>query len=483
MTDIRCSCKKQEGLGPIGMAVTDREYDEVHLLANDKPSSMDEYAKWLSGLSNAQIKVSYVTLSDPTEYGEIYEAAQIHIEEVKSENPDSHFVYHLSPGTPAMSSVWIMLAKSIHPAELISSSIENGVKTVLFPFEVYAEYSGKDEKTSEEVEALIQDTIIDATAFSSIKYKCDAMKILIAKAHRIAQFDLPVLIEGESGTGKELLAEAIHNSSDRKANPFIAVNCGAIPKELFESEFFGFTKGAFTGANADRPGFIEAANKGTLFLDEIGEMPLEMQVKLLRALQQKKIKKVGSDKEIKVDFRVIAATNKVLLDEIAKGNFREDLFHRIAVGVLRLLPLRERREDLSMLIDIFIANLNKKTRNSKKISVSARNLTINHSWPGNIRELENTLSRIFIWSVSDTISDKDVRDNLFPLIVNEPASDPVLDRDIEHGIDLKALVEEVEKHYLQKALKVTDVKAKAAKLLGLDNHQTLNNKLKKYNLI
>ena len=437
MTDVRCSRKKQEGLGPIGMAAVDREYDEIQLLANDKPASMNEYTKWLSGLSRAKVKVNYVNLSNPTEYGEIYEAAKAHIEEIKSNNPKGHLVYHLSPGTPAMSSVWIMLAKSIHPAELISSSIENGVKTVLLPFELYAEYLGQETKTSKEVKSIIQDTVIDANAFESIKYKCNAMKILIAKAHRVAQFDLPVLIEGESGTGKELLAEAIHNSSNRKAKPFIAVNCGAIPKELFESEFFGYIKGAFTGANAERSGFIEDAHKGTLFLDEIGEMPLEMQVKLLRALQQKVIRKVGGDKEIKIDFRIIAATNKVLLDEVARGNFREDLFHRLAIGVIKLLPLRKRREDLSMLIDIFTARLNERTNSRKKISVSARNIMVNHPWPGNIRELENTLSRIFIWSVSDTISDKDVLDNLFPVTAREHAVDPILDRDIEQGVDLK----------------------------------------------
>ena len=482
MTDLRCSLGTQDGDGPIGMVVKDREYDEIKLLANDAPGNISHYAKWLEQLSPASVDINYVSLSSPTEYGEIFEAAKAHIDEIKANAPDSLLTYHLSPGTPAMQSVWIMLAKSSHPAELIASSLQQGVQTVSFPFEIYAEYSAKDTKTTADIEALTQKIVINAEAFNTMKYKCDAMNLLVAKAQRVAQFDVPVLIEGESGTGKELLARGIHDSSGRKDKEFIAVNCGAIPKELFESEFFGFVKGAFTGANTERAGFIEAANGGTLFLDEIGEMPIEMQVKLLRSLQQGVIKKVGSDKEVKVDFRVVAATNRTLINEVAEGNFREDLFHRIAVGVLTLPALRERREDLSMLIDYFIKELNVETDDSKKVSVSARNIMIYHPWPGNIRELQNTLTRIFIWCVGDTITDKDIRDNLFPVIEKKTAGESVLDRDIEQGINLDKLLLEVDKHYIDRALTTGKSKSKAAELLGLKSHQTLANRMKKCGL-
>ena len=194
----------------------------------------------------------------------------------------------------------------------------------------------------------------EAPEFNDIIHRSEVMQRVILKARRIAPRSIPVLIEGESGTGKELFARAIHDASPRKEKPFVAINCGAIPAELVESELFGHEKGAFTGANTARAGHFEAAHQGTIFLDEIGELPKGMQVKLLRTVQEGEVKRIGATQARKVDIRIIAATNRNLIDEVAAGNFREDLFYRLAVAVIKLPPLRERAGDVSLLIDHFL---------------------------------------------------------------------------------------------------------------------------------
>ena len=298
--------------------------------------------------------------------------------------------------------------------------------------------------------------------------------------------DVPVLIQGESGTGKELFARAIHASSRRADKPFVEVNCGAIPRELVESEFFGHVKGAFTGASEAKVGHLESAKGGTLFLDEIGELPLDAQVKLLRALQEKKIQRVGSSRTYSVDFRVIAATNRILLDEVAEERFREDLFHRLAVGVLSLPPLRDRSGDLNLLVDHFLDRLNsERERNAdwqhKKLSAGARNLLNQHPWPGNIRELSNTLCRAAIWSAGSTIETDQMRNALFPVKRDIPGYDAILNRNLGNDLDLSELLAEVARHYLARAYQETDGnKSAACQLVGLPNYQTFTNWMKKY---
>ena len=211
------------------------------------------------------------------------------------------------------------------------------------------------------------------------------------------------MIEGESGTGKELLAKAIANEGVRKEKPFRVINCGAIPSELLESELFGHEKGSFSGAIKDRAGYFEEADKGTLFLDEIGELPLSAQVKLLRVLQECEVARVGSSRPRKVDVRIIAATNRDLAEEVRKGRFREDLFYRLAVVVLKIPSLRQREGDIGLLVDALLRRVNEECAEEpgyiqKKISAGARNLLLNHPWPGNVRELQNTLRRAAIWS-------------------------------------------------------------------------------------
>ena len=245
-----------------------------------------------------------------------------------------------------------------------------------------------------EIESLSAGLPPEAPEFADIVHRSRAMKRVLLRARRIAPRSVPVLIEGETGTGKELLARAIHRTSPRRERPFVAVNCGAISPKIIESELFGHEKGAFTGAAARRVGHFQEANLGTLFLDKVGELPKTAQVKLLRALQESEILPVGSSHAQKVDIRIIAATNRSLPHEGARGEFREDLFHRLAVAVLRLPPLRERREDLPLLVEHLLAQVNREGREqpgyvSKKLSVRARDLLISQQWSGNVRELLN----------------------------------------------------------------------------------------------
>lgn len=228
-----------------------------------------------------------------------------------------------------------------------------------------------------------------------IVYVSDTMARAIRTSKQIARTSAPVLVEGESGTGKELVARVIHDSSRRSSRPFVPVNCGAIPEALFESEFFGYRAGAFTGAVRDKPGIFEIANGGTAFLDEIGDLPLSMQAKILRALQEREVRRVGDTRPTRVDIRVIAATNKDLEKEMQAGRFREDLFFRITVLRLRLAPLRKRRDDIPVLAIHFARKYARRMgKEEPRFSRNVWDLFARYPWPGNVRELENEIHRI-----------------------------------------------------------------------------------------
>jgi DNA-binding NtrC family response regulator len=488
-TDLRASAgKKDIGLGPIAQAATSLSFDEIHLISDRPESENSSYIKWLNSKCASKITLHKTKLSSPTHFGEIYESAVKVLEETKGRySEDIALTFHLSPGTPAMAAVWIILSKTRYPATLIESSIEKGVKTASVPFDMSAEFipdllRGPDSR----LEKLSAGLPPEAPEFESIIHKSRIMSRVITKARHIAPRSVPVLIEGETGTGKELLARAIHEASPRKGKPFLAVNCGAVPSELIESELFGYEKGAFTGAEKQKPGYFEAADTGTLFLDEIGELPLSAQAKILRALQEKEITRLGATRPIIFDVRIMAATNRNLIDEVASGRFRSDLFYRIAVAVLKLPPLRERSGDISLLIDRLLDQINKESTEEpgykyKKISAAAKNIMIQHTWPGNVRELQNTLRRAAIWSVDPTIDTQDIREAMLPMITTD--NDNLLGRSMGEGVNLLQLIEKLSKHYLKRALdEAGGNKTKAAKLVGLPNYQTFSNWLKKYGL-
>jgi transcriptional regulator with PAS, ATPase and Fis domain len=488
MTDLKAARGELgASLGPIGQACRLRGFSAVHLLSDHASARTKEYADWLASQMTSGVAVHPATLSGPTEFGEIYEAAIAVVGGVLASTRHAHIpTYHLSPGTPAMAAVWMLIAKTVYPAELIESSPETGVRTVSLPFDIAAEYKPAPKRPQDDqILRLTQGLPPETPEFAEIIHSCKPMKRVLAQARRLALHGVPVLIQGESGTGKELLARAIHTGSERKGGRFVEVNCGAIPSELIESEFFGHKKGAFTGAVDNRAGHFETANGGTLFLDEIGELPLAAQVRLLRALQEKKIQRVGDSKLQSVDVRVIAATNRNLLEEVRAGRFREDLFHRIAVGVLQLPPVRERRGDVTLLIDWTLAKLNKDSDGisgwkDKKLSPGARNLLLQHPWPGNVRELINTLSRALIWTTNDTVDADDIREALLPTTVGT-GGETILNRPLGEGLDLRQLLSDVAIHYLKRAMLESEGnKRKAAGLLGLPNYQTLTNWLEKY---
>jgi len=300
------------------------------------------------------------------------------------------------------------------------------------------------------------------------------MKKILEMVDRVSKSNATVLITGESGTGKELIANALHYNSERCNKPYIKVNCGALPETLLESELFGHEKGAFTGAIERKIGRFERADGGTIFLDEIGEISLSMQVKLLRVLQEKEIERVGGTQTIKIDVRVIAATNQDLLQRVNEGSFREDLYYRLNVIPIELPPLRERKEDIPSLIEYFLDKYCKEIgRKRMEISKDALEYLVNYKWKGNIRELENIIERLVILNQKGIIEREDL-----PKDILNPEQDNLSFTLPSEGINL----EEVEQSLIRQALELTNYnQSKAAKLLGITRH-TLIYRMDKYSI-
>ena len=491
-TDLDAAAGKEGiGAGPVAQALSKREYDEVVFISDHKKERAGLYLEWLAEqpkLGSPAIRVEYRELTGPMNFGEIYQIARDVVRGVcKAHGDGLQLTFHLSPGSPAMAAVWILLGKTMFPAELIESSKQAGVKTAEIPFDIAADFipdlqSSSDARIADQTSGLPP----EAPEFGDIFHRSPEMERVIAMARRAAVRAVSVLIQGESGTGKELLARAIHEASPRQGK-FQPVNCGAIPPELVESELFGHEKGVYTDAKTARKGHFEEAHQGTLFLDEIGELPLAAQVKLLRVLQEGEVTPLGAREPVQVDVRVIAATNRDLVADVAEGRFRADLFYRLAVAVINLPPLRERQGDLSLLIDRLLEQINKKERAAdasfpeKQLSAAARNVLLGHSWPGNVRELVNTLHRAVIWSAEATITTDDARNSLLPMA--PPAPDELLNKPLGEGLNVRELIATLERHYLTRALEETDGnKTKAAELIGLGNQTTFTNWLKRNGL-
>jgi two-component system NtrC family response regulator len=314
--------------------------------------------------------------------------------------------------------------------------------------------------------------------FESIIGRSKNFLRVLDQASRVASHDTTVLIQGETGTGKELLARAIHNNSRRRAQPFVAINCGAIPKDLVESELFGYVRGAFTGALTNKTGRIEAADGGTLFLDEIGELPLDAQVKLLRVLQEGELPKLGATSPTRVDVRVIAATHRNLAAMVEDGSFREDLYYRLTVVPLRIPPLRERREDLPELIDVLFKRAwQRHGLANARLSPPLLQRLICYGWPGNVRQLENVIERLLVLSSDDLITEENLPEDLQPAPSSTVSSSlwfPLPDE----GISLEA----VERELISQALTRFDGnQTQAARYLDI-SRRTLIYRMEKYGL-
>ncbi|MBL9112392.1 MAG: sigma-54-dependent Fis family transcriptional regulator [Myxococcales bacterium] len=379
------------------------------------------------------------------------------------------------------------------PATVIVMSAYGNVDLALEAMKAGAyDYVGKPFKPDEIVLALrkaeereslrrenrsLREQIRAEQRFESILAKSQEMQDVFRTISKIADYKTTVLVTGESGVGKELVARALHARSSRKNMPFVAINCGAIPENLLESELFGHRKGAFTDANADRRGLFEEATGGTLLLDEIGELPLSLQVKLLRVLQEETIRRLGDTKDAKVDVRIVAATHRDLAAEVKAGRFREDLYYRINVLPVHIPPLRGRKDDIPLLVDHFVTRNNARLgTHIRGVSPEARKLLIEYPWPGNVRELENTIERAMVLAEGEVLDANDLPERL------RESLDPVQAQLATGELSIKKTSAAIEEILIRRALQKTKGnRTRAAEVLEI-SHRALLYKIKDYKI-
>lgn len=344
---------------------------------------------------------------------------------------------------------------------------------ILSLHEQYAQLEKKIKSYETEAEDLRQK--------EGIIYRSKRIQQIVETINRVADSDATVLLLGESGVGKSMYAHLIHGYSQRKKEPFIEINCSTIPENLFESEMFGYESGSFTGAKKQgKQGLIQQAHNGTLFLDEIGELPLVMQVKLLKVLQEKKFIPVGGKKEIHVDFRLVAATNQNLEAKVHRGEFRLDLYYRLNVIPIYIPALRERKEDVTILINHYLERMNHKYHTLKKLHSTTHDILLQYSWPGNVRELENLVERLILTTEETIISPKSLPQSLLDQIPDfEKDSSLLIEQTIDENQDLKTVLEEVEKWMIIKAYRRCKSTYEMAEVLGISQPSVVR-KLKKY---
>ena len=457
-------CYLPEKPGAIISILNQCSFDKLYLLYNDesylKPASaILEYCR--RHFPTTQVFYQPAISADPTNYNTVYPAMYQAVREIVKENPDSDCTVSVTSGTPTMHACWIFLRQGgVINARLIQIQRETGISEIDFNLDdfpkiqnvsvVKAELTklSRENKNLKERLSLKYDEIVGESP-PILKVK-EQIKIYATTA-------IPIFINGESGTGKELVASAIHFNSPRRDKPFVKVNCGAVSPQLFESEFFGHKKGSFTGALTDKEGKFKQADRGTIFLDEVGDLPLEMQVKLLRFLDNGTIQIVGG-KEERVDVRVISATNKDIRTLVKNGEFREDLFYRLVQAEITLPPLRERGNDKILIANFILNELNRKYDQNKTLHSSAMALIQQHNWPGNIRQLRSALEVAFVYPGNQITAEAINIINL-----DEISGDVIIP---SAGVDLE---NEVIPRYYQKALDLTNGNATAAaKLLRIE---------------
>jgi len=352
--------------------------------------------------------------------------------------------------------------------------IDEDVRVLEIVASIIAQYAilWKHYKESEQERENLKLELKGKYSLPNIIGNSDKMQEVLEAVHRVADSKATVLLYGESGTGKELIAKAIHYKSPRSKGPFVKFNCASIPEGLLESELFGHEKGAFTGAITARKGRFELANSGTILLDEVGDLPVNLQPKILRVLQEKEFERVGGEKTIKVDVRLIAATSRNLEELVLKGKFREDLYYRLNVVPIFMPALRERKEDILPLTEYFINRSNEENRKSISMSPKALKILAGYTWPGNVRELENTIERLVVMSNGNTIELADL-----PINLKAHTS-----REILHKESLRSGIEDMERSSILQALQETGwIQSKAARILGITPRQ-IGYKMKKYEI-
>lgn len=477
--------------GPLRAASEYLDFSEIHAIGDYDQGLLRAFARWVGDRCQA----TRVDISDPTDYSAVYIAAEttLNATAVGSAAGLPELWIALSSGTPAMAATLVLLGKTRFPARFLQS-YQGTAQEAEIPFDLTLEYLPELLRDPDAtLQALADKSPIEVEGFSSIVGNSPALKLAVGRAKRVAIRDVSVFVLGESGTGKELFAHAIHAASRRRAKPFVAINCAAIPRELQESELFGHRKGAFTGAVRDRDGAFHEADGGTLFLDEFGELDARTQAALLRALQphpdepacRRTFRRVGAEFDEHSDVRIIAATNRDCLQQIKSGALREDLFYRVATITLRLPPLRDRRSDIPALADALLQRINDQFKKDepgyehKLLSGAAKSFVSRHDWPGNVRQLSNVLVQAAVMASGRTLGKADLQAAL-----SESPVPSVQHSDFQHplgdGFDLQMHLDGVERRYLELAREESGgVKTRAAELLGLSSYQTLDGKLKR----
>lgn len=490
-----------EEYGPLLSLLQARRYDQAYLFCTgsqylERARMVAETAESLQ--DSCRFRFTTMELDSPIDYVEILSKLKARVDQVQQElrAKSCRYFVLLDPGTPQMQTAWFLLAKS---GELQATLLQGipprfaggayKIKEVDLASEVLPEV-----RLSEARPAGIDGSVASAAEAGTVLAEAPAgtpaeeraawidleqgQRIIgqepgflevLENAHKVAGYDVSVLIRGETGTGKELIARFIHERSNRAGAPFASVNCAAIGPALAESELFGHLKGAFTGADRDRPGKFRSADTGTILLDEVGDLPAEIQPKLLRVLENKTLIPVGADREITVDVRILAATNQDLERLIEEGRFRRDLYQRLNQVTLQLPPLRERRIDIPLLVRAFLARWNTQYKEEKRITEEAMRFLLEYPWPGNVRELQNSVSSMCAMTNSDTVSEEMLPPAIQAHFNREPVVREIAADLPSDGLNLKALLFQIERQFYFKALEAAGGnREQAAKLLGLN---------------
>ena len=487
-----------DGIGPIKTLLDKEAFTQVYLIGDYDRSLLQQFSKWLKVTAT----IHTADIKNPTDHSEIYQIVDPILESMNLQRGDE-LCFHLSPGTPAMASIWVLLGKSKYPATLYQTHFDFDTKTnhilkTEIPFDITVDVLPQFMREPDRLMQHLQSYSPQETqGFESIIGDSEAIRLAVGRAQRAAIHDVPILILGESGTGKEMFADAIHKASGRRGKKLFSVNCAAISKELIESELFGHIKGAFTGADKERKGLLEQADGGTLFFDEVGECDLGLQAKLLRALQPphdkgpcyRVFRPVGATEDRVSDVRIVAATNRDLVKMVQQGSFREDLLYRLATITVKLPPLRERGKDVMSLAEVMLVGINEQFQQalgkayvSKTLSAEAKKFVRKHEWPGNVRELRNVLVQSAVMSIDKTITERDIAAALSQL-PNTRQESGDSDKPLGDGFGLETYLDGIRKRYLVRAMQQANgVKNKAVELLGYNSHQVLTSHLVRHGI-
>lgn len=488
--------------GPVLSLMKERSFATIYIFTtpNTLPNARSLQTEIGKHWPDIPTHVVFIDIPDPTDYEALYihmfRQAQTILETHKKEEP--RYFIATSSGTPQMQTIWFLLCQSgIIPATLLKVTppqflrpAQQAVSDIRLALDSFPRLQWPSENDLDKAAILQRMERLEAERTEMLLEfgnqrmigKSSALLAIIDTIRAASRYDSAVLIHGETGTGKEIVARAMHYNSTRKKEPFIVVNCAAIPESLVESELFGHEKGAFTGAIQQQKGKFELADGGSIFLDEIGDMPLSAQAKILRVVQDGEVTRIGSVKPIKTNVRIIAATHRDLSRMVKENLFREDLYYRLKIIDICLPPLRERSEDIPLLIAYFLERNNQRWHQKKQLSREAMRCLLDHTWPGNIRELENAIERAFVLCTGNVI-----RKNDLPPEVQRPREDSVPQAAIiaipTGGMDLDKRLSDIEKAYFKEAIRFKEGnKEAAAKLLRIKPHTFRKRAKEKFDL-